>query len=253
MKTLPAQSYTVDELKRIIGFNNRTDHPHQARNILDMLVYHYMQGSNRCFLILTDYSNMEYLNVFQSVENLLGYPAEMVKCGGMEFMFSLLHPNEMMAVKQIHQKIVSFFNSLPIEERLNYGYTYDLSLRKADGEYLRVICELDCSELDKLGHLSAGIETYTEVSHFDDKPYLTLEIRHKGRSQKVPDIVCRFGICGEEEVLTKKEKQIYDLVREGYQSKEIATMLSISVNTVNTHRERIKKKLKGRDDINTLN
>ena len=253
MKTLPAQPYTVDDLKKIIGFKDLTSYPHQPKNFLDIVFSHYRQGSYRSFFIITDYSRMEYMHVFHSVENLMGYPAEMVRCGGAEFMFSLLHPNEMMAVKQIHQKIISFFNSLSCEERLNYGYTYDLSLRKADGAYLRVLCELDCSELDKLGHLSAGIETYTEVTHFDSAPYLTLEIRHTGKVQNEPDIICRFDISGEKEILTRKEKQIYDFVKEGYLSKEIAAKLGISLNTVNTHREKIKKKLKGNDEINALN
>lgn len=43
--------------------------------------------------------------------------------------------------------------------------------------------------------------------------------------------------------LTKREIEILRLVKEGYLSKEISGKLSISVHTVNTHRQRFLEKL----------
>ena len=43
--------------------------------------------------------------------------------------------------------------------------------------------------------------------------------------------------------LSKREKQILSFVKEGLLSKEISNNLSISVHTVNTHRQNILKKL----------
>ena len=44
-------------------------------------------------------------------------------------------------------------------------------------------------------------------------------------------------------VLTKRELQILQLVKDGLLSKEISDKLSISVHTVNTHRQRFLEKL----------
>ena len=44
------------------------------------------------------------------------------------------------------------------------------------------------------------------------------------------------------EALSSREKEILVLVAKGYMSKEIADMLNISMNTVNTHRKNITAK-----------
>jgi DNA-binding CsgD family transcriptional regulator len=49
--------------------------------------------------------------------------------------------------------------------------------------------------------------------------------------------------ASEKPSLTKREKEILGLIASGLLSKEIADKLFISVNTVNTHRQRILEKL----------
>ncbi|MBO7487287.1 MAG: helix-turn-helix transcriptional regulator, partial [Bacteroidales bacterium] len=44
------------------------------------------------------------------------------------------------------------------------------------------------------------------------------------------------------EALSEREKEVLVLVAKGYMSKEIADMLNISMNTVNTHRKNINAK-----------
>jgi DNA-binding CsgD family transcriptional regulator len=47
----------------------------------------------------------------------------------------------------------------------------------------------------------------------------------------------------QDDLLTKREKEILELLASGLISKQIADKLFISVNTVNTHRQRIIEKL----------
>jgi len=46
------------------------------------------------------------------------------------------------------------------------------------------------------------------------------------------------------EQLTKREKEILALIADGWTSRQIADKLSISIRTVETHREHIKQKTK---------
>jgi|GEM_PF-1322131 len=52
-------------------------------------------------------------------------------------------------------------------------------------------------------------------------------------------------------ILTPREVEVLELVGQGYTSKEVTEILSISINTVNTHRKNIKHKLniRGRRSI----
>ena len=52
--------------------------------------------------------------------------------------------------------------------------------------------------------------------------------------------------------LTKRELEILKLVKEGYLSKEISDKLSISVHTVNTHRQKFLEKLGANNSFEAL-
>ena len=45
------------------------------------------------------------------------------------------------------------------------------------------------------------------------------------------------------EILSSREKEIMQLIRQGKRSKEIAEKLTLSINTVNRHRQNIFQKL----------
>jgi len=63
------------------------------------------------------------------------------------------------------------------------------------------------------------------------------------------DVVHRGSDVLEASPLTAREQQVLKLIAEAYQSKEIATMLSISVKTVERHRANILEKLGMRDRV----
>ncbi|WP_228413536.1 response regulator transcription factor [Chryseobacterium sp. CH21] len=50
-------------------------------------------------------------------------------------------------------------------------------------------------------------------------------------------------------ILSPREMEVLKFVGEGYASKEIADLLSISINTVNRHRQNILEKLKVKNSI----
>jgi DNA-binding NarL/FixJ family response regulator len=45
------------------------------------------------------------------------------------------------------------------------------------------------------------------------------------------------------DVLSKREREVWEWIRKGLTSKEIAMQLFVSINTVNTHKRRIREKL----------
>jgi DNA-binding NarL/FixJ family response regulator len=51
------------------------------------------------------------------------------------------------------------------------------------------------------------------------------------------------GISDRYESLSEREREIFQLVAEGHSNKEIATLLSVSPTTVETHRAHILQKL----------
>ena len=109
-----------------------------------------------------------------------------------------------------------------------------------DGNYVRVIEQHKLLELDKFGNawLSMSIldlspdQDLTSLCRYRLVNTLTGELYHFPSSELIA-----------EQKLSLREKEILQLLAKGLISKQIADKLFISVNTVNTHRQRIIEKL----------
>lgn len=54
------------------------------------------------------------------------------------------------------------------------------------------------------------------------------------------------------EALTKREKEVLGLVAEGHTADEIATILFVSLDTVETHRRNLIRKMKAKNTANAV-
>ncbi len=102
--------------------------------------------------------------------------------------------------------------------------------------------------------LSAGVEGYLLKEDTESELFAAIETIRSGKTYvsscfatKMTDDLVQY-YRGEKketsELLTTREKEVLKLIAEGKSSKEIASLLFISVFTVNNHRANIIKKLK---------
>lgn len=237
MQTTGHVPYTVDELKQTIECEFRAKPSGNGMVHASSIFHHLVTEYSVKFSTLTDYAAMKFIYVSECIEQVLGYPCCTVAAGGLEFMFGLLHPDEMNSLRLIHKQIVAFFVSLPQEDKLRCSYAYDMQLRKADGTYTRMLCQLDAMEVDKHGHLRLGKETYTDISALHEYPKMKLVISIHDDAGGKEVLAHHFS-----EHLTKREKEIDELANQGMVSKEIGEKLCLSKHTVDTYRRRIRKK-----------
>ena len=105
--------------------------------------------------------------------------------------------------------------------------------------------------MDKVGNIWAALSTV------DISPNQDLNEKVKGqifnfRTREFVDLPLSRMSGKEDITLSKREKQILGLVKDGMPSKEIAEKLFISVHTVNTHRQRILEKLNVSNSIEAI-
>jgi DNA-binding NarL/FixJ family response regulator len=102
------------------------------------------------------------------------------------------------------------------------------------------------------GMLSAGASGYVLKSGaFEELVEAIRAVRSNGiyaspriAAAVVEDYVARLGkVSPSSEHLSAREREVLQLIAEGKSTKEIATRLHVSVNTVDTHRRRIMEKL----------
>lgn len=159
-----------------------------------------------------------------------------------EKIFSRIHPDDLLEKHLLELQFFHFLKDMPLSERLDYYIVSQIRMRDNSNEYVAVqhrmfyasshnsmrlaLCIYNLSENNALSNAYDGriINSATGVSIKQDK-------------KKCNDI------------LSVREKEILRLIAKGKMSKEIAGSLSISINTVNRHRQNILEKLRVKNSI----
>ena len=117
------------------------------------------------------------------------------------------------------------------------------------GQYKRITEEIQVLETDTKGNVWLSL-CIVNVSPNQTAPYKVNSLLIDSHTGDVFSPLDEY--YDKDSVLTLREIEILRLIESGKLSKEIADMLNISVNTVNTHRQRILKKLNVDNSIEAI-
>jgi DNA-binding CsgD family transcriptional regulator len=153
--------------------------------------------------------------------------------------FNKIHPDDLV---RKHVTELHFFNrlkSLPIAERSDYHVKSRIRMRNKIGAFIQVEHRMFYVRSALNGSLWLALCLYN--------------LSHDETITESSDGVILNSATGDRilpnqqehnKILSVREKEILQLVRKGKMSKEVADLLSISVNTVNRHRQNILEKLR---------
>lgn len=170
---------------------------------------------------------------------LLGYSPADYKETGQLFFYDKIHPEDRLKLHINGASVLKIFNNFSSEEKLSHKVISEYRSLNSQNKYVRLIEQYQVLELDKTGQiwlmigfvdLSANQEEYNGIKsqflNFKTGQIIPLDIPQKVKLE-----------------LTKRETEVLKLVQNGLLSKEISNRLSISLHTVNTHRQRFLEKL----------
>lgn len=188
-------------------------------------------------------------HVFSSYNfsTLFGFDMHELKQNGNEYFDARIHPEDYLQILKLGIRMLRFCFQLSPAEKKDYKMINEYRMRNAEDKYLRVIEQHQLLELDAKGNvwLALGI--------IDISP-------NQGEYQGVRSQILNFktGVIvnlKKQDLhirLTKREKEILSLIKDGYLSKEISEKLSISLHTVNTHRQRILEKMNADNSLEAV-
>lgn len=159
-----------------------------------------------------------------------------------------IHPDDRAQLIEYQIEHGQFIYSLPLEERNDYQQIFQIRMLDARQQYVNVISRQQVIQKDKNGK-AWMIMGVMDISP-DQTP--TERIKRTVINRKTGEIVASAVIQAEQQ-LTKREKEILILIRQGFLSKEIAYKLNISIYTVNNHRKNILTKLNVDNIIEAIN
>lgn len=156
------------------------------------------------------------------------------------FFFSLIHPDDLEPVLETTLRTFRFLDSVPARTRGEYRLCFDFRIEAGPGHYVRMLQQTVVLEQD-----SGGVPWLILIVN-DRSPLQDLSAPPRRRLVHTP--TGRLHLFPPEEgetspPLTVRELEVLGMIAQGYVSREIADLLSISVHTVNNHRAAILEKM----------
>ncbi|QNF35303.1 PAS domain-containing protein [Adhaeribacter swui] len=198
-----------------------------------------------CITWVLDLRTKKYVFVSSNMQRLLGYAPEQWMQEGIKFLKERVHPEDGRHVWKLLRQVWKFLLALPAHVRPEYRFNCDYRLQKANGSYTRLLEQSTILPTDKRGSVRYILGVCTDITDWKKTEGLTASVISP---QNETCLVCTSTSTEADEpspfeaLLSKREKEVLKLIADGYSSKIIADMLSISFHTVNTHRQKIIEK-----------
>jgi DNA-binding CsgD family transcriptional regulator len=193
-----------------------------------------------CISVLSDLKTRKSYIYYGAAADQIGLSErdEVINSIWEDKLLSLVHEEDLRKKYQLEFKYFQLLNTVDVTERVNYGVVTKLRIKNPKGGYMVLQHRL----------------LYISSSH-DGSVWLALclyNLTYDHPRFNIPDGVilnsktASIIDLSEHElssVLSFREKEILRLIKKGNRSKDIAEKLSISINTVNRHRQNIFQKL----------
>ncbi len=156
-----------------------------------------------------------------------------------DIIYCLIHPEDLVDKRMLEYEFFRFVDGLPPDRKLQFKATCHIRMKDRDGRYIHVDNSTAVMRLSPERKMWLILCSYT-LSPIQDSGHgiapriindLTGEITEVSIAEK------------RSHILTPREKEILNMIRDGKPSKLIADVLGISIHTVNRHRQNILEKL----------
>lgn len=175
---------------------------------------------------------------------LLGYDNARIADEGNSYFDERVHPDDFWVMLGMGVQMLEFFYATPPAEWADYKMVNEYRVLGREDRYVRIIEQHQLLEVDPLGNLwlSMSMIDLSPRQDGDRGVEGTILNRRTGKSVSLESLAA-VDRSGDRATLSDREREILALIQRGHLSKEISDLLSISVHTVNTHRQRILQKL----------
>ncbi len=186
-----------------------------------------------------------------SLSELLGYDSEELGRMGTDYFNSRVHPEDLVQLLENGISLMQFLYTIPAKEKKNYKFLTEYRVLNSAGKYMRIIEQHQALEVvgDSVWLALSVVDISPGQDESSEVKYQMINFR---TGTLVPQEVYMKKKDAPGNLLTSREKEVFDLMKGGLLSKEISGKLSISVHTVNTHRQRILGKLGANNTVEAI-
>lgn len=198
-------------------------------------------------LVFDCYTN-KFIFVSNNIPPLYGLDYNRLISSGHKPAMEIIHPDDIYYGLLVRKKIYSLLRALPVKDKKKYKVIQEMRVKNTRGEYIRIIEQEQVIELDKSGNVWLMLSIIDVDANHESE----ITKGHLYNFETGEQIF--FDLSDTLEIpLTNRELEVLGLMKKGMLSKEIAGILEVSINTVNSHRQNILQKLKANNSIEAVN
>jgi len=193
-----------------------------------------------CISVLSDMKARRSYIYYGAIAEQLGLKRQDKEIGSIweDELLSRVNTEDLQKKYRLELQFFQLLNSIPVTERVDYQVITKLRIRNIEGKYISVKHRLIYISSSADESIWLALCLYNII--YDHPEYEVPEgIIINNKTGNIIDYnQNRFS-----NLLSAREKEILQLIKHGNRSKEIAHKLSLSINTVNRHRQNIFQKL----------
>ena len=199
--------------------------------------------TNAC-LVITDASCDKCYLFGGALAPLLGiddspFTCKEIDSSDEDIIYIRLHPEDLPEKRMLEHEFFKFVDTLSAKEKVMYKATCRIRIKDKNNNYIVI------DNSTQIMRPSPAGKIWLILCSYDLSPDQTFNsgICARIKNNLTEEIIALSFADKKTQILTKREKEILNLIREGKPSKQIADILEISINTVNRHRQNILEKL----------
>lgn len=212
----------------------------QQKPFLDKMV----QINNSGLTVFDLYQKKHIYNSY-NLSELFGYDINHIDTA---YYNSRIHPDDLYMLTRTGILALEYAYQLPIEDRKNFKLQNEYRVLNSKNKYIRIIEQFQALELDLKGNFWLAL-TILDISPNQEEYN---GIRSQFIDVKTGETKVIQHIEKRDAILSNRESQVLSFIKNGLLSKEISDKLSISLHTVNTHRQNILKKLGANNSLEAI-
>jgi DNA-binding CsgD family transcriptional regulator len=234
-------SASLEKALSIFGSGSDVSLDHSVLQLLRSDFFAQYQFFTEQVFFLLDYRTKKYLYVSENVTTVSGFDIDKIYSGGIEYLSEFYHPDDVEKFPFIFRALADKISRLRADEILKCKLSYDYRVRflNDNGNYNRILQDNIPLVVDDQRNIVYGVIVITNISLFKK----TDSINYKVVSYTNEDqpLTILEGVVGKDtiEKISGREKEVIRLTANGLTEKEIADKLSISIQTVKSHRKNL--------------
>ncbi len=223
---------------------------HLDYSVLDKhrIILNQLALINNSYITVFDHYTCEHILACYGSNNILGIEVQLDENGDNVYFHPQIHPDDYEIVDKAGIAMINFANALPDKKMMfDYKLVNELRVMNAKGKYIRVVEQFQVLETDINGNLWLALSVMDISPDQQNETAMSQVVNFRNGELFSPPM-----LKNSMPNLSSRELEVLNMVKLGFYSREISDKLSISVNTVNTHRQNILTKLQASNSIEAV-